>query len=308
MPRVTKKQKEAGVKPKPKPKARSSGHPSGKPGGGGGEKRGFQVRPSRAPKDAYMGKAQKIKADLIQRAKMKKQYAKVLKDEGMESGRLGDGSRRRNERPSADDAEGGSSRRERGDEEARRLEARAGPAPGSGSGSGSGSRSGGFRDRDRGEGSSKPGAGAPFDKDRKFGDRDSKKPYQKRIGGEREGQQQHQRHDRARPPHQPRVEEKPRVRALSLSPPPPSAAAGQAESNAGGAPSTASSSFRTLKKEAFSKFHRPRENDHRPTYSSAGRGAGGGGNGGGRGGMRGQPNMGARMGALLEKIKRDAVR
>ena len=43
-------------------------------------------------------------------------------------------------------------------------------------------------------------------------------------------------------------------------------------------------SYRELKKEAFAKYHAP----------SSGKG-------------RGQPNMGARMGALLEKIKRDRV-
>jgi hypothetical protein len=63
-------------------------------------------------------------------------------------------------------------------------------------------------------------------------------------------------------------------------------------------------SLRTLKKEAFSKYHAPRRRDEgvRP-------GGGGGVVGGGRGGRggKGQPNMGARMGALLEKIRRDRV-
>ena len=49
-------------------------------------------------------------------------------------------------------------------------------------------------------------------------------------------------------------------------------------------------SLRELKKEAFARYHSPRTE-----------GVGGG---MGRGG-RGQPNMGARMGVLLERIKRD---
>lgn len=89
-------------------------------------KKGFHVGPAHAPRNAYLGKGQsplgpfqiiqarptgpnggtdnlsarKIKTDLIQRAKMKRQYAKVLKEEGMDSSRLGDGSRRRGEKDS----------------------------------------------------------------------------------------------------------------------------------------------------------------------------------------------------------------
>ena len=51
-------------------------------------------------------------------------------------------------------------------------------------------------------------------------------------------------------------------------------------------------SMRELKKQAFARYHSPR-------FESAARGAGGGVKG------KGQPNMGARMGALLERIKRD---
>ncbi|OCF32029.1 hypothetical protein I316_06185 [Kwoniella heveanensis BCC8398] len=317
MPRITKKQKEAGIKPKPKPKARSSGHPSSRPGGGGGEKKGFQVRPSRAPKDAYMGKAQKIKADLIQRAKMKKQYAKILKDEGMESGRLGDGTRRRNERPAVsardDDVAGSGSsgpRREggRGDEESERLEARAGPAPGSGSE---------FRSRERGEGSSRGRiGGAPENDARKSkskfkGDRQSKdgaRPYRKRDDPGQNRRQQHQRGgERGRPPHlstsslETDPKPQPRVRALSLSPPP-------LASTAPDSTDSATSSFRTLKKEAFSKYHRPRDTDPKIAHKSSAASGGYTGASGRGGAPRGQPNMGARMGALLEKIKRDTGR
>ena len=47
--------------------------------------------------------AQKIKADLIERAKLKKNYAKVLKAEGMESGRLQDRSGARKSRTGGED-------------------------------------------------------------------------------------------------------------------------------------------------------------------------------------------------------------
>ncbi|WVR05447.1 hypothetical protein IAU60_002463 [Kwoniella sp. DSM 27419] len=277
MPRVTKKQKEAGVKPKPKP--RSSGHaPSGTRAAGGPPKKGgFNVRPSRAPKGAYLGKATKIKADLIERAKMKKQYAKVLREEGMSSGRLGDGSRRRNERDSmvsADRLEDGASD---GDEEARRLEARAGPAPGSGTEAASGSRGRAGREaRDRSSVGGRPST-------RPEGKGKAKSPYQKR---ERDGTSK-----RDQPPHQ---QAPPKLRALSLSPPPSTTpdAASAVEPK---------SSFRTLKKEAFSKYHRPKDAAQSSVRNSSSAGPASRGSRG----PRGQPNMGARMGALLEKIKRD---
>lgn len=48
MPRVTRKQKESGKAPKPKPRAKSAPNASAK--------QGFKTAPSRAPKDAYLGK------------------------------------------------------------------------------------------------------------------------------------------------------------------------------------------------------------------------------------------------------------
>ncbi|WWC60803.1 uncharacterized protein I303_103379 [Kwoniella dejecticola CBS 10117] len=255
MPRATKKQKEAGKSTKPKPKARSGGSTGGGKYGGG-----FQVKPSRAPKDAYMGKAQKIKADLIQRAKMKKSYAKVLKAEGMDSGRLGDGSRRRNERPKpqddsdSDSASGGNVTEMR--DEQKRLEARAGPVPGSSSSSGSNIH---------------PRPKSNFSKGEPAKHKGSRPDSSIRS--------------RDRPPYKDKVELPKKVKALSPSPP-PTTGSDQAEKK----------SFREVKKEAFSKFHRPRDN-------AVSAGVGGGGGSGGRGGKRGQPNMGARMGALLEKIK-----
>jgi hypothetical protein len=65
-------------------------------------------------------------------------------------------------------------------------------------------------------------------------------------------------------------------------------------------------SLRELKKEAFSKYHAP-PRSRTSGYGTTPRGrVGGFGMGMGTGtGKRGQPNMGARMGALLEQIKRD---
>jgi hypothetical protein len=56
MPRVTKKEKEAG-KGRPKPKgAYESKNPKQTSGRDGGKKTGFKVGPAHAPRDAYLGK------------------------------------------------------------------------------------------------------------------------------------------------------------------------------------------------------------------------------------------------------------
>jgi hypothetical protein len=56
MPRVTKKEKEAG-KARPKPKgAYESKNPKTAGGREGGKKTGFKVGPAHAPRDAYLGK------------------------------------------------------------------------------------------------------------------------------------------------------------------------------------------------------------------------------------------------------------
>ena len=56
MPRVTKKEKEAG-KGRPKPKgAYESKNPKSTGGREGGKKTGFKVGPAHAPRDAYLGK------------------------------------------------------------------------------------------------------------------------------------------------------------------------------------------------------------------------------------------------------------
>ncbi|WWD16206.1 hypothetical protein CI109_100632 [Kwoniella shandongensis] len=257
MPRVTKKQKEAGVKPKPKVQAKS--------GYNAGAKQGFKVGPSKAPRDAYLGKAKKIKADLIQRAKMKKQYAKVLKSEGMASDRLGDGTRRRGERDDNSSKKGGR------------------PVQRAGSSSGSGSEDGGdSSDEERGE---KKGGRVTDTKrvESRAGPSNyssstvlslSKRPAPR---SENRPQSQSQSQRPTQPP-------KPKVRALSPSPPPSANPSATTESK---------TSFRQIKREAFSKYHKPKDV---PTVASYG------------GGKRGQPNMGARMGALLEKIKMDKGR
>jgi len=59
-------------------------------------------------------------------------------------------------------------------------------------------------------------------------------------------------------------------------------------------------SLRELKKQAFTKYHLPRQR------GDGDRGLVGGARAGGRAG-KGQPNMGARMGVLLERIKRDEL-
>ncbi|KAJ9106548.1 hypothetical protein QFC20_004040 [Naganishia adeliensis] len=62
----------------------------GRGGSGAGRGRGgFKVGPAHAPSNAYLGKAKKIKEDLINRARIKKSYAKTLKKEGLSSERLG---------------------------------------------------------------------------------------------------------------------------------------------------------------------------------------------------------------------------
>jgi len=62
-------------------------------------------------------------------------------------------------------------------------------------------------------------------------------------------------------------------------------------------------SLRGLKKEAFAKRYPPNHTAIRGGFAARGRGGPVGGGAGGYG-KRGQPNMGARMGVLLEAIKR----
>lgn len=107
-----------------------------------------------------------------------------------------------------------------------------------------------------------------------------------RLGKDKDRESRDKREGRAE-----RKDEAPKIRALDvgdIGPPMPQ------------------TSYRELKKEAFSKYH-PKRLDPTPIrhgQSTGGIGGFGGSSGQGRGG-RGQPNMGARMGVLLEKIKRD---
>ncbi|KAK8869532.1 hypothetical protein IAR55_000098 [Kwoniella newhampshirensis] len=264
MPRVTRKQKEAGVRPRPKPKPK----PQAKSGHNSGPKRGFQVGPSRAPRDAYLGKANKIKADLIQRAKVKRQYAKVLKTEGMASDRLGDGSKRRGERG---EASASSSQAAKGGKGKNVPVRGAGPSSGEDDeeDGGDDGRNGKVSDAKRMESRAGPSNTSSSSSTRPSPSKRSR-PDTQRSGQE------------TQPP-------KPKVRALSPSPPPRRTATTTTTTPMPGAEKP---SFRQIKREAFSKYHKPRE---APTSST-------------RGGKRGQPNMGARMGALLEKIRMDTGR
>lgn len=168
--------------------------------------------------------AQKIKADLIERAKLKKNYAKVLKAEGMESGRLQDRSGARKSRTGGED----------GNE-----------VEGEGEGAGGGEQGAESR--------------APRSKfDRK---------------GKGRATDDTQNNLAAEPP----IPTAQRKRALS-----PSDI---------GAPMVLSE-LKILKEKAYAK-------SSRPTAGDRGRVA----QGGSVRGSRGQPNMGARMGVLLEQIK-----
>ncbi|ORX33855.1 hypothetical protein BD324DRAFT_638889 [Kockovaella imperatae] len=182
----------------------------------------FNVGPAHAPKNAYLGKAKKIKADLIMKSKIKREYAKVLKAEGMESDRLKPRGRKGESQSTADPPKNppvlpsqsppllpGSSPT---------LDEAAFPAPG--------------RPSQRQRATQKPLA----DKTRALRPQDIGHPM----------------------------------------------------------PQT---SLRELKKEAYSKFHRPA---NRSGATPTGAGVMGHGRRGGS-----QPNLGARMGVLLEKIKRD---
>ncbi|TYJ54346.1 hypothetical protein B9479_005012 [Cryptococcus floricola] len=256
MPRVTRKEKEAGKAPRPK--ARSS-----------------------VQKPSY---AKKMKDDLIERAKVKKQFAKVLKKEGMDSERLGDGTRRRQER---EPREAGSGKKEWKDKgKPREGKPREGK-PREGQRQERRGPRGGREDEDMARilaraGPSKPSPSSkPFKSSKPY---PNPKPYPKRPRDSSPSSS-------FSAPAPPTTPAKPRALSperLAL-PEPPKVDGKEA-------------SLRTLKKEGFSKFHRARD------APAAGAGAGAGA-GAPRGkGTRGQPNMGSRMDVLLEKIRRDTTR
>ncbi|ODN88446.1 hypothetical protein L198_06718 [Cryptococcus wingfieldii CBS 7118] len=267
MPRVTRKEKEAGKAPRPK--ARSSVQ---KPSYGG-----FKTGPARAGKDAYMGKAKKMKDDLIERAKVKKQFAKVLKKEGMDSERLGDGTRRRQER---EPREAGSEKKEWKDKgKPREGKPREGKPREGQSQERRGPR-GGREDEDMARILARAGPSKPSPSSKPF---KSSKPYPNSKPYTKRPRDSSPSSSFSAPA--PAAPAKPRALSperLAL-PEPPKVDGKEA-------------SLRTLKKEGFSKFHWSRD------APAAGAGAP-------RGkGMRGQPNMGSRMDVLLEKIRRDTTK
>lgn len=212
-----------------------------------------------------MDVAQKIKADLIMRSKLKKSYAKVVQEEGVQSNRLkprtGAAGTSAAAAEASSEAGPSSSRSTEGGE--REKGGRAGSLKRKFSGQGETGRPSKFR-REKGTGEA--------------GDDDVLNRTESANSTKR------------------------KVRALSpgdIGPPMPQ------------------SSLIELKKEAFAKYHSPHS---RSTSATTGVGRGGGRSvsggstrstgssglfGGGGGGKKGQPNMGARMGLLLEKIKRD---
>lgn len=186
--------------------------------------------------------AKKIKADLIMKSKLKKSYAKVVQEEGIQSGRL----KSRNEAAEATESVNAN---EAGPSEPRREEGKSSEA------------------KERG-GSLK----------RKFSGKGEKRETRPPRGKDMQRGESSTSTKRA-------------VRALSpgdIGPPMPQ------------------SSLKELKKEAFAKYHPAQSRSTTVSARGSGRSVSGGSIGSSAtGGKRGQPNMGARMGFLLEKIKRD---
>ncbi|KAL7424281.1 eukaryotic translation initiation factor 4E [Cryptotrichosporon argae] len=294
MPRITKRQKEAGKTGKPKAKL-----------GGHGGKGGFKVGPAHAPRNAYLGKAQKIKADLIERAKVKKQYAKVLKAEGLESARLGDGPRQRGEaagpsrdRKAVEDGDGGEAEGGSGSARADESGADASGAESDASDAssvemvvqrrreqqraGAGAGKGKAKAPRPADGAGRPGRGAHAANDGR-----AKGGREERAGGRAGPSPPRVGHGR-RPARAERGEAVPNR--------PPGGRAVPHDPPAERAPAEPLPSLRTLKREAFGKHHVARGTGARVESGSRG-GAGGR-------GLRGQPKMGARMDVLLERIRR----
>lgn len=221
--------------------------------------------------------AKKIKADLILRAKAKKQYAKVLKQEGMQSDRL---KQRDAVLPIASSSrsdpveEAGSGSEDGHKSDASSIE---GEVVNTSKRSGSGAR-----DEQRRLGRAGPAPSASG-----AGRRDPSSSSAARYKGKGRAETDRPRFDRRNP-------------RESAAPAAPTARKVRALSPTDVGPPMPLSSFREMKKEAFSKYHDPKRKHGagEPFGPGASRGSGGR-------GPRGQPNMGARMGALLEKIKRD---
>lgn len=230
-----------------------------------------------------MGTAKKIKADLIQRAKAKKNYAKVLKEEGMASNRLGEkgekgkGRERKSilvkdpyaalKNNGSDDEDSG----EESEEEEKGQEAELMVAG-----------------RKRALSVTPPPAPEPAPAPTKL------EPVRRPNG---KGKGREVPNDKSKPVPVPLSvpvsDKRPRSdSAEGKSKTTPTATATGSEGV-----KEVQRSLRDIKKEAFSKRYPP--NPARGSGAIEGRG----GRIGSRGG-RGQPNMGARMGALLEQIKR----
>lgn len=230
------------------------------------------------------------------RAKMKKSYAKVLKQEGMGSERL---SRRTGDeaRGVVPEPAGSGSGQAEGDEDEDEDETR-GEDEGTGRGESSRSGAGKGRERERDIESRMLGRSSSRGSTRGGGPTRGPGGQERKADPRGKGKGRAHLHDDgdaegdSRKPFQPIARTSSggtRVRALS-----PSAIG----------PPMPITSLRTLKKEAFSKYHAPRRRDEGVRPAGGGRGGGATVTAAGRGG-RGQPNMGARMGALLEKIRRD---
>ncbi|CAK9779466.1 hypothetical protein CC85DRAFT_330752 [Cutaneotrichosporon oleaginosum] len=262
MPRLTKAQKEArSASGKPVKKA-------GKPGTAKSSGGGFKVGPAHAPRNAYLGKAQKKKAELIAAAKVKQQYAKVLAREGMQSVRVGGkgGVSARGALPDAG-GKGKGKGKEREEGERARLERRMAAAMAD-------------ADEDDGEGhggSDDSDADSDDDSDSDAEDEAARAAARMRQAAREADEARAERRERKafergktgtekafRPGRRPLSKQAPEARTVrALSPPKVEPREGR---------------LRDLKREAFGKRH-------------AGRAGG-------------QPRMGARMDVLLEKIRR----
>ena len=220
--------------------------------------------------------AQKLKADLIQRAKAKKNYAKILKEEGMASNRLGVEKEKGKGRERVGlvkdpyammkkDGAGSDSEEEEEEEKGTEVEImKAG------------------RKRALSTSPTPPPTTAPVVRPSKTNVSEPKSLKSK--GKEREAP-----HDRSTPVKRPeREREGPKGRPAFRD-------VEKAEEKP--------PSLRGMKKEAFAKRYPPNHTATRGGFAGRGRGGPVGGGAGGYG-KRGQPNMGARMGVLLEAIKR----
>lgn len=243
--------------------------------------------------------ARKIKAELIEKAKIKKQYAKVLQKEGLSSGRLGDGPKRRGEF-----VKGAAAGKKAGNDDEDDNEGASGDEGGdhetdydSDNSSILGAEGAAFAKAMRAAARGEKGADRVETGDERRQDRagpapgDNNRPN--RRGGDFKGKGRDREH-RERGDRNERGERGARRGGFTRERAPhavaPSASAASAPGVLPAEPAVAAKdgSLRDLKKAAFGKHARAPN-------------AKGNANVGGR---KGQPNMGARMDMLLEKIRR----